>query len=76
MNFMQEYEYDFVMAIGDDHTDEDIFKALPPTAITIKVGSHITAARYFIGDFVDVRVFLKELSLQRSTDIEGVFKGR
>ena len=76
MNFMQEYEYDFVMAIGDDHTDEDIFKALPPTAITIKVGSHITAARYFIGDFVDVRVFLKELSLQRSTDVEGVFKGR
>ncbi len=63
LNFLQTSEYDFIMAIGDDHTDEDIFKALPPTAITIKVGGHISAARFFTGDYKDVRGFLRDLSL-------------
>jgi trehalose 6-phosphate synthase/phosphatase len=50
------------MAIGDDHTDEDIFKSVPPNAITIKVGSHVSAASYYTGNYIDVRNFLKELS--------------
>lgn len=54
--------YDFIMAIGDDHTDEDIFKAVPDTAITIKVGSPVSAAKYFLRNFKDVRMFLKLLS--------------
>jgi trehalose 6-phosphate synthase/phosphatase len=62
LTFLQEDEYDFIMAIGDDHTDEDIFKAVPPDAITIKVGSHVSAASYYTGNYVDVRNFLKELS--------------
>jgi trehalose 6-phosphate synthase/phosphatase len=62
LNFLQEDDYDFIMAIGDDHTDEDIFKAVPPTAITIKVGSHVSAASYYTGNYMDVRNFLKELS--------------
>jgi trehalose 6-phosphate synthase/phosphatase len=61
-SFVQESEYDFIMAIGDDHTDEDIFKALPADAITIKVGSHISAASYYTGNYVDVRNFLRELT--------------
>ena len=62
LNFLQESYYDFIMAIGDDHTDEDIFKALPTDAITIKVGSHISAAKYYTGNYVDVRNLLKELT--------------
>src|SRR5690606_35141429 len=31
--------HDFILAIGDDYTDEDIFKALPESAYTIKVGN-------------------------------------
>lgn len=62
LTFLQEGDYDFVMAIGDDHTDEDIFKALPASAITIKVGSHVSAASYYTGNYVDVRNFLKELT--------------
>lgn len=62
LNFLQESYYDFIMAIGDDHTDEDIFKALPTDSITIKVGSHISAAKYYTGNYVDVRIFLKELT--------------
>jgi trehalose 6-phosphate synthase/phosphatase len=66
LTFLQEDEYDFIMAIGDDHTDEDIFKAVPANAITIKVGSHVSAANYYTGNYVDVRNFLKELSTYNS----------
>jgi trehalose 6-phosphate synthase/phosphatase len=61
LSLVQEDNYDFIMAIGDDHTDEDIFKSLPPGAITIKVGSHVSAARFYTGNYVDVRNFLNEL---------------
>ncbi len=39
-------QYDFMLAMGDDYTDEDTFSALPPHAHTIKVGRGQTAARY------------------------------
>lgn len=61
MSFVQDDDYDFILALGDDHTDEDIFKALPPSSVTIKVGSSISAARYYTGDYLDVRGFLNEL---------------
>ncbi len=38
--------HDFIMAIGDDTTDEDIFKELPETAFSIKVGKGLSAAQY------------------------------
>jgi trehalose 6-phosphate synthase/phosphatase len=60
-------EYDFIMALGDDHTDEDIFKALPASAITIKVGTHISAAKYYVGSFLDVRRLLHEI-VDRETE--------
>ena len=62
VGFLQESDFDFIMAIGDDHTDEDIFKSVPAGAITIKVGSHVSAASYYTGNYIDVRNFLKELS--------------
>jgi trehalose 6-phosphate synthase/phosphatase len=37
---------DFILCIGDDYTDEDMFKALPETAFTLKVGPGVTAAHY------------------------------
>ncbi len=42
------HEYDFILAMGDDWTDEYMFEELPDTAVTIKVGHQKTAARYFI----------------------------
>lgn len=39
-------DYDFVMAMGDDITDDDMFHSLPENAITIKVGSVSSVARY------------------------------
>jgi len=40
--------YDFILAIGDDTTDEDTFRALPEYAYTIKVGSISETARYSV----------------------------
>jgi trehalose 6-phosphate synthase/phosphatase len=50
--------YDFMMAIGDDSTDEDIFKALPDNAYTIKVGLDQTAAKFNVLGVDNVRELL------------------
>lgn len=60
-NWLYGNDPDFIIALGDDHTDEDIFKALPAEAYTIKVGSNISAARYYLKDFKQVRALLKDL---------------
>ena len=36
--------HDFILAAGDDTTDEDLFAAMPPDAHTIKIGRSRTAA--------------------------------
>ncbi|MBV7530122.1 bifunctional alpha,alpha-trehalose-phosphate synthase (UDP-forming)/trehalose-phosphatase [Chitinophaga sp. sic0106] len=61
LSWLQEGNYDFIMAMGDDVTDEDIFKDLPPDAYTIKVGSQVSAARYYLRSFHEVRHFLRTL---------------
>lgn len=40
--------FDFIMAIGDDTTDEDTFRELPDFAYTIKVGNISEVARYSV----------------------------
>jgi trehalose 6-phosphate synthase/phosphatase len=55
---------EFVMCIGDDYTDEDMFKSLPETAYTIKVGSQDTAARYHLDNVDAVRSLLTGLAKQ------------
>ena len=51
--------WDFIFAIGDDHTDEDTFKVLPKTAFTVKVGDDKSAARFNIGSVEHVRSLLE-----------------
>jgi trehalose 6-phosphate synthase/phosphatase len=53
---------DFILAIGDYWTDEDLFRALPPTAYSVRVGLANTAARYYLGNHMAVRRVLRELS--------------
>jgi len=52
-------DWDFIFAIGDDHTDEDTFKALPKAAFTVKVGDVKSEARYNIGSVEHVRSLLE-----------------
>jgi trehalose-phosphatase len=49
--------------IGDDRTDEDAFRALPPEAVTIRVGpaETETAAQYRLADPAAVHRFLEML---------------
>lgn len=57
--------YDFVLAAGDDTTDEDMFRMLPPTSHTIKVGRARSAARYILRDQNEVVQFLEKLAAVR-----------
>jgi len=61
LNWLYGKNPDFIMALGDDHTDEDIFKALPDEAITIKVGSNLSEAKYYLADYKEVRNLLWSL---------------
>ena len=54
-------DWDFIMAIGDDWTDEDTFAALPENAYTIKVGLEPTQARFNLSSTEEVRSLLKML---------------
>ncbi|MDB5181554.1 MAG: hypothetical protein JWP13_317 [Candidatus Saccharibacteria bacterium] len=53
---------DFILAIGDDYTDEDMFEALPVTAYTVKVGRGLTAARYRLPSVDRVHALLGKLT--------------
>ncbi len=55
-------KWDFVLGIGDDHTDEDIFKAVPDWGVTIKVGPGRTGARYSVTGVAEVRRMFHSLS--------------
>lgn len=61
-HYIQNDNYDFVLAIGDDTTDEDMFKVLKDEAFTIKVNSNLSAAKYFLRNFSEVRNFLKAIT--------------
>lgn len=66
--------YDFILAIGDDTTDEDIFKAMPDDSITIKVGNKVSAARYHLSNHVSVRELLNELCSTRPAGRQDGYK--
>jgi trehalose 6-phosphate synthase/phosphatase len=46
LRWISREEFDFILALGDDWTDEDTFKVLPSTAWSIKVGFGASAARF------------------------------
>lgn len=51
----------FVLAMGDDWTDEFLFRELPETAHTVKVGTGNSVAKYYVDSYKDVREFLAHL---------------
>jgi trehalose 6-phosphate synthase/phosphatase len=54
-------KHEFVLALGDDFTDEELFESMPDTAYTIKVGRGSTAAHYRLPDYEEVRKLLRKL---------------
>jgi trehalose 6-phosphate synthase/phosphatase len=47
-----------ILSIGDDWTDEDLFRALPESAVSIKVGLGPSNAKYHVKDYSQVKDFL------------------
>jgi len=60
--WLARYPADFILAFGDDWTDEDMFRALPPEAYSVRVGLENTAARFRIANPAAVRQVLGELA--------------
>lgn len=54
-------DLDFILAVGDDRTDEDIFEAAPEDAWTVKVGPGPTQAHHSVRGPSDVRSILVQL---------------
>jgi trehalose 6-phosphate synthase/phosphatase len=52
----------FVLAMGDDRTDEDLFSRLPKSAWTIRVGSGSTSARFRVAGPNEARGLLRLLT--------------
>lgn len=63
-DILHENRYDFILSIGDDRTDEDTFHALPQEAFTIKVGTEVSAARFYLKHQRDVRMLLRKLATE------------
>ncbi|HEX7632916.1 MAG TPA: bifunctional alpha,alpha-trehalose-phosphate synthase (UDP-forming)/trehalose-phosphatase [Candidatus Saccharimonadales bacterium] len=55
-------DYDLIFALGDDFTDEELFEALPDTAYSIKIGRGLTAARFRLNSYQEVRKLLRKLA--------------
>jgi len=60
--WMEDHQHDFILCIGDDRTDEDMFAIMPEDAFTIKVGSERSRARFNLDNPTEVRRLLKTLS--------------
>ncbi|HTK39757.1 MAG TPA: bifunctional alpha,alpha-trehalose-phosphate synthase (UDP-forming)/trehalose-phosphatase [Patescibacteria group bacterium] len=56
-----EYDADFVLAAGDDYTDEGMFEAAPHDAYTIKVGLGETAASYRVAGVASMLKVLQRI---------------
>jgi trehalose 6-phosphate synthase/phosphatase len=54
-------DYDFILALGDDYSDEDIFRALPDSSVTIKIGDSLSAAKFYLRTPTEARRLLKSL---------------
>ncbi|MFH2105084.1 MAG: bifunctional alpha,alpha-trehalose-phosphate synthase (UDP-forming)/trehalose-phosphatase [Parcubacteria group bacterium] len=54
--------WDFIMAIGDDRTDEDMFSVMPKSAYTVKVGVEHSRASWRVKSVVETRELLANLN--------------
>ena len=60
--FLEDEPWDFVLCVGDDRTDEDVFEVVPETAWSVKVGSGPSLARFRVPSVSAVRALLEQLA--------------
>jgi trehalose 6-phosphate synthase/phosphatase len=66
-HWLNKQNWDFIMAIGVDRTDEDIFSVLPEDSVTVRVGKHQTNASYTLRNPSETVAFLYKL-IQKAQD--------
>jgi trehalose 6-phosphate synthase/phosphatase len=72
--YVRKNSFDFILAIGDDYTDEYIYEELPDSAFTFKVGHSKTLAKFSLESFKEVRKLLKDLiELNQQNNEESKF---
>lgn len=54
--------FDFIMAAGDDRTDEDIFQILPEKAYSIKIGIAPSMANFHVESVDEFQSLLKKMT--------------
>jgi trehalose 6-phosphate synthase/phosphatase len=59
---LSEKTFDFVLAVGDDQADEDLFKVLPENSYSIKVGPAKSYAKFNLKSHREVVQLLTELT--------------
>ena len=59
--WLTKHKWDFILAAGDDYTDEDLFAVLPESAYSIRVGYGISKARFNLDTVYELRLLLEEL---------------
>ncbi|GAB4091951.1 bifunctional alpha,alpha-trehalose-phosphate synthase (UDP-forming)/trehalose-phosphatase [Flaviaesturariibacter terrae] len=64
---LDHFSPDFMLCIGDDTTDEDMFRVLRDKAVTIRVGKNKTAARYSLWAQSQVLPLLRKFLLPRAS---------
>lgn len=63
VHWLEKEKWDFILGMGDDWTDEDIFAVLPEQAWSIKVGfAAFTKAHYYVESQEAARSLLKSLA--------------
>ena len=54
--------YDLILSMGDDRTDEDVFKVLSGNAVSIRIGIAPSRARYYLRSQAEVTQLFEQLS--------------
>ena len=59
--WLEKEQWGFLIAAGDDYTDEEMFAVMPQNAYSIKVGIGISKARFNVDTVVEFRTLLEGL---------------
>jgi trehalose 6-phosphate synthase/phosphatase len=60
LKVLQKFKSEFVLCLGDDTTDEDMFRILREKGYTIKIGNGTTAAQFTLWSQTDVLPLLRQ----------------
>lgn len=67
-SFGADFSNALILALGDDCTDEDLFKVLPQGSIAVHVGEKPSIAPYRLRDFQEARQLLESILMRSCED--------